>query len=79
MGRAPLALAGMPSPIRSVIYGKNGFDDARISESRLAIRTLRSPRGARVPRFSPKFSDGSGSAPYSASLTGNGDATCDSE
>src|SRR5271154_5955081 len=33
------------SPIRSIIYEKNGFDDARISESRLAIRTLRSPRG----------------------------------
>jgi hypothetical protein len=47
--------AGMPSPIRSVMYGKTGFDDARIRESRLAIRTFRSPRGASVTRFSPNF------------------------
>jgi hypothetical protein len=55
MGRTSLAAAGMPSPIRSVIYGKNGFDDARINASRLAIKTLRSPRGAKVPKLSPKF------------------------
>lgn len=52
-GEMAVAAAGIPSPIRSVIYGKNGFYDARSRESRLAIRTSRSPRGARVPRFSP--------------------------
>ena len=69
----------MSSRIRSTRYGKNGFEATRSNASRLVIKTSRSPRGAKAPRFGPKLSVSSGFIPYKASFIGNGSATCDSE
>src|SRR5262249_53767081 len=52
-----------PGNIFSIMYGKNGFDVARSSPSRLMTSTFRSPRGASVPRLIPKLSPGSGCNP----------------
>jgi len=42
----------MPNALADAVdhVGEKGFEDARSSESRLAIRTSRSPRGASEPR-----------------------------
>src|SRR5262249_7649862 len=58
------AHGGQPAGnIFSIMYGKNGFEVARSSPSRLITSTFRSPRGASVPRLMPKLSPASGCSP----------------
>src|SRR5690606_34300908 len=52
--RAGAAAAPIPSSIRSIWYGKNGFDDRRISASSPSTSAPRSPRTPIEPRRTPK-------------------------